>query len=300
VRAASVGDGADPGASASPGAGASADPGASASPGPIGASFGAARARGRAALVPYVTAGYPEADATEPLLRGLEEAGADVIELGIPFSDPLADGPTIQRASQRALAAGVGVGRVLDALRAYAADGACPVVLFSYLNPILGYGLERFLEGALEAGAAGLLITDLPLGADAAIEARLEGAPLDLVRLVAPTTPPARARAIAARAQGFLYLVSRTGVTGARAELPAGLEARVRDLRSVASVPVAVGFGISTPAQAAAVARVADGVVVGSALLDRIEDAGVAAGVALAAELRAALDEAGAPERGVP
>lgn len=268
--------------------------------GAIGARFRRARAEGRAALVPYVTAGYPEPAATGDLLRGLDEAGADVIELGVPFSDPLADGPTIQRASQRALAAGIDVEAVLRSVREYTAGGACPIVLFSYLNPILRYGVERFVDDAVAAGAAGLLVTDLPLGADAGLESLLEAAPLDLVRLVAPTTPAGRARAIAARAQGFLYLVSRTGVTGARTELPPGLADRLRGLRAIAAAPVAVGFGISTPAQAAAVARAADGVVVGSALLDRIEAAGVAAGLALAAELRSALDEAGLSEGGTP
>lgn len=263
--------------------------------GAIGGRFAAARAAGRAALVPYVTAGYPDGDATVPLLRALEAAGADVLELGIPFSDPLADGPTIQRASQQALRGGMDVEGVLDALAAYARDGACPVVLFSYLNPVLGYGLERFVERAVAAGAAGVLLTDLPLGADPPIEALLEESALDLVRLVAPTTTPARAAAIAAAAQGFLYFLSRTGVTGARSELPPELAAGVARLRAIAGVPVAVGFGISTPAQAAAVARIADGVVVGSALIDRIESAGPEAAARLAADLRAALDAAPPP-----
>lgn len=260
--------------------------------GAIGGRFAAARAAGRAALVPYMTAGYPERDATVPLLRALEAAGADVLELGIPFSDPLADGPTIQRASQRALRGGMDVEGVMDALAAYAAGGACPVVLFTYLNPVLRFGLERFVERSAAAGAAGVLITDLPLGADPAIEGLLEDSPLDLVRLVAPTTTPARAAAIADVAQGFLYFVSRTGVTGARNELPRDLADAVARLRAIAGVPVAVGFGISTPAQAAAVARVADGVVVGSALIDRIDSAGPEAAARLAAELRAALDAA--------
>jgi tryptophan synthase alpha chain len=260
--------------------------------GTIARGFAAAAGQGRAALIPYVTAGYPEPGATVTLLRGLERAGADVLELGIPFSDPLADGPTIQRASQRALDAGMDVGGVLEALAAYTTGGGCPVVLFSYLNPILGYGLARFVDDAVAAGAAGVLITDLPLGADPAIERALLEAPLDLVRLVAPTTTEERAAAIAAQAQGFLYLVSRTGVTGARRELPPDLAARARALRAVAAVPVAVGFGISTPEQAAAVAAVADGVVVGSAIIDSIEAEGPDAAIALAARLRGALDVA--------
>lgn len=262
---------------------------------PVSSGFERARAEGRAALIPYLPAGYPDRGATLPLLRGLERAGADLIELGIPFSDPLADGPTIQRASQQALEGGSGVDATLDALAAYAADGACPIVLFSYLNPLLGYGVERFLARAVEAGAAGLLLTDLPLGADPSLEAMLADAPLDLVRLVAPTTPPARARAIAEAAQGFVYFVSRAGVTGARAMLPDDLVANVGRLRASAAVPVAVGFGISTPAQAEAVARVADGVVVGSALIDAIEGSGPEGAIELARELRAALVGAGPP-----
>ncbi|MEN8376399.1 MAG: tryptophan synthase subunit alpha [Gemmatimonadota bacterium] len=261
----------------------------------IGGRFARARAEQRAALIPYITAGYPDPGATLPLMRALEEAGADVIELGIPFSDPLADGPTIQRTSQQALASGAGVESALETLSEYAAEGDCPVVLFTYLNPLLGYGPGAFVRDASAAGAAGLLLTDLPLGADPVLEAEFEASALDLVRLVAPTTPSERAAAIARRAQGFLYYVSRTGVTGARADLPPEVESAVASLKARADVPVAVGFGISTPAQARAVGRVADGVVVGSALLETLADGGIPAAASMVAELRSALDRVAQP-----
>ena len=250
------------------------------------------RDAGRRALIPYVTAGFPRREDTLPLLESLADAGADVLELGVPFSDPLADGPTIQRASQRALDGGATPAWVMETLAAFRGRRDTPVVLFSYLNPILAHGAERFVEDAAAAGAEGLLLTDLPVGSDPALESLLEDSPLALVRLVAPTTPPARALEIARRSQGFLYYVSRTGVTGARAELREALTAEVERLRQATSVPIAVGFGISTPAQAATVARVADGVVVGSALIDAIEDGGVAAAASLVAGMRAAIDDA--------
>lgn len=250
--------------------------------------FAAARRVGRAALVPYVTCGHPVGADPAELLAALAGAGADVLELGIPFSDPLADGPTIQRSSFEAIAAGVDAAGVLDALRRFRAGHATPVVLFTYLNPVLRYGVDRFLADAVGAGADALLLTDLPLGADPALEARIE-ARLPLIRLVAPTTRPERAREIAARARGFLYYVSRTGVTGARSELAGSLAAEVGLLRAGAAVPVAVGFGISTPEQAATVGALADGVVVGSALVEALSEGGVEAGVRLVRSLRAAL-----------
>jgi tryptophan synthase alpha chain len=252
--------------------------------------FETARAEARAALVPYVTAGHPSPAETGEVLRALADEGADVLELGIPFSDPLADGPTIQRSSFRAIGHGVDVGWTLDALAAFRAVRETPVVLFTYLNPVLHHGVDRFLAEAAAAGAQGVLVTDLPAGADPALEERFEGSPLDLVRLVAPTTPPERVRRIAADARGFLYYVSRTGVTGASVALEGGMDAAVAAVRAVSPVPVAVGFGISTPAQAAAVARVADGVVVGSALVDALERGGVAGAARFLAGLRRAVD----------
>lgn len=254
--------------------------------------FDVARGESRAALIPYVTAGHPHPRDTAAVLGALADAGADVIELGIPFSDPLADGPTIQRSSQAAIGHGVDVRWTLDALAGFRAGAETPVVLFTYVNPVLRYGAERFLADATAAGAQGVLLTDLPAAADAALEASFAESPLDLVRLVAPTTTPQRARRIAEGARGFLYYVSRMGVTGASAALDEGIARAVGSLRAVSPVPVAVGFGISTPAQAAAVARLADGVVVGSALVDALEEGGVARGAALVASLRRAVEEA--------
>ena len=245
---------------------------------------------GERLLVPYVTAGFPDADTTPRLALALAEAGADVVELGIPFSDPLADGPTIQATSQVALERGGGLPATLEALRTFRThDQQTPVVLFSYLNPIFRYGTERFVAEAVEAGADGVLLTDLPLEEDAELESLLEASPLALVRLIAPTTPPERARRIAARAQGFVYYISRTGVTGARSDLRSELAQEVRALRDAATVPVVVGFGISTPAQAAEVGGLADGVVVGSALMEIVGEQGVDAAAAFLRGLRSAL-----------
>lgn len=252
--------------------------------------FARRRAEGRAALVPYVTAGHPGPDVTVEVLRALDDAGADVIELGIPFSDPLADGPTIQRSSFASLSGGTTVSRVLEDLAAFRAERSTPVVLFTYLNPVLCYGLDAFLADATEAGAQGLLLTDLPAGADSELEGRVRASRLDLIRLVAPTTLPARVPEIAAAGSGFLYYISRTGVTGARAELRATLGEEVERIRAAVSLPVAVGFGISTPQQAAIVAAVADGVVVGSALVQALEDGGVDAGRRFVAGLREGMD----------
>lgn len=250
--------------------------------------FERARAEGRAALVPYVTAGHPTPEAGAAVLRMLAEEGADVIELGVPFSDPLADGPTIQRSSFEAIGHGVDLRWTLEALRGFRREHDTPVVLFSYLNPVLRYGLDAFLRDAAAAGAQGVLLTDLPVGADPELERAFAESPLDLIRLVAPTTLPERAREIAAAARGFLYYVSRTGVTGARQELAGGLEREVAALRAATPVPVAVGFGISTPEQAAVVARVADGVIVGSALVELLGREGVEAARPLVRALRRA------------
>jgi tryptophan synthase alpha chain len=252
--------------------------------------FRAWRDAGHCALIPYITAGYPERAATPALLDTLVAAGADIIELGVPFSDPVADGPTIQRASQRALDQGVTLDWTLEVLHAFHARHDTPVVLFTYLNPVLRHGTERFLVAAHAAGASGVLLTDLPVGADEALERRFEESPLSLIRLIAPTTLPARAREIARRAQGFLYYVARLGVTGATAALRAELPRELAALRRVTDVPIAVGFGISSPGHAAAVAAVADGVVVGSALIDAIDRDGPPAAERLLTALRLALD----------
>jgi len=256
----------------------------------IAQAFAARRAEGRAALVPYVTAGYPERGSTVDMLEALADAGADVIELGIPFSDPLADGPTIQTSSFVSLGNGTTVAGVLEDLTAFRARRDTPVVLFTYLNPVIRYGSTAFLEDAVRAGAQGLLLTDVPTGADPALEAEVIASPLDLVRLVAPTTPLSRVPLVAAGGSGFLYYISRTGVTGARTELRGELSKEVRAIRDVIDLPVAVGFGISSPEQAGFVASVADGVVVGSALVRIIGESGVQAGADFVATLREAMD----------
>jgi tryptophan synthase alpha chain len=252
--------------------------------------FAARRAEGRAALIPYVTAGYPERDSTVQVLEALADHGADVIELGIPFSDPLADGPTIQAASFASLQNGTTVKSVLEDLATFRAKHDTPVVLFTYLNPVLRYGVEDFLADAERAGASGLLLTDVPTGSDPELEEKIVASPLDLIRLVAPTTPLERVPAVAAGGSGFVYYISRTGVTGARSELREELSEEVGALRRVLDLPVAVGFGISSPEQAAFVASVADGVVVGSALVRVLGESGVAAAATFLAALRRAMD----------
>ncbi len=252
--------------------------------------FGELRAEGRAALVPFLTAGYPDPDAALRDLEAVADAGADVLELGIPFSDPLADGPTIQRASFRALESGMTVGGVLDLLARFRARRDTPVVLFTYLNPLLRRGAERFAAEAREAGADGVLVTDLPAGSDPGVEEALRGAGLDLIRLVAPTTPRDRIAGVAKGGGGFVYYISRTGVTGERSSLPEELAREVRSMREAVELPVAVGFGISDPEQAAAVARVADGVVVGSALIRTLEEEGREGAVRFLRSLREAMD----------
>lgn len=243
--------------------------------------------RHRKALVCYVTAGHPDPERSLALLRELQDAGADVLEVGVPFSDPMADGPVIQRSSQVALSHGVNLARTFELVERAALD--VPVVLFSYLNPILAGG-----PGALERGAAagvdGILVTDLPVGADPEREAWLGGGPLDFVRLVAPTTPATRMAEIGRHGRGFVYLISRMGVTGERADVPPELPASVGALRAATTLPICVGFGISRPADAAAVARLADGVVVGSAIV-RAAGESVASAGALVRALRRAMDE---------
>ena len=250
--------------------------------------FAALRAAGRRALVPYITAGHPDENRTVELIQALEQAGADVIELGLPFSDPMADGPVIQESSQRALEGGMNFDRLLDV--AHRARARIPLVLFSYLNPVLAAGPDA-ISRAADAGFGGLLVTDLPVGADPELEARLGAGPLAFIRLAAPTTPANRMKEIAAHGSGFVYLISRLGVTGVRDSMPPDLPATVKRLRESTTLPVCVGFGVSTPEHAAAVARIADGVVVGSAIV-RAAGESVERAAKLAASLRAAIDAA--------
>lgn len=248
------------------------------------------RAAGRRALVCYVTAGHPDRAASLRLLRELPAAGCDVIEVGVPFSDPLADGPVIQASSQRALEQGM----TLDGTLALVAEArpSVPVVLFTYLNPLIAAGPD-VLRRAAAAGVDGLLITDLPVGADPAREAWIGEGPLEFVRLVAPTTPAARMAEIARHGSGFVYLISRLGVTGVQETLSAELPASIARLRAACDLPICVGFGISRPEHAREVGGLADGIVVGSALV-RAADRGVDEALALVRSLRAALDGGGA------
>lgn len=246
--------------------------------------------RGRTALIPYFTAGHPSRAASVEALRRAAEH-ADILEVGVSFSDPLADGPTIQRSTFEALQQGMTLPRTLELIAEARLEK--PVVVFSYLNPILHYGLDRFLRDAVEVGASGLLLTDLPSGSDPSVENAVRESSLDLIRLVAPTCTGERLNAVVRDAQGFLYLVARLGVTGASAALATGLEEYIARVRAASRLPLAVGFGISTPAQARTVAGLADGVVVGSALVEKLGRDGPAAAGQFLAELRAALDAAG-------
>jgi len=241
---------------------------------PLGATFQACREQGRAALVLYVTAGHPAPDQGLEVLLTLADSGADVIELGVPFSDPLADGPTIQRSSFEAISQGVDLRWTLALLARFRELRDTPVVLFSYLNPIYSHGVEDFVRDAEAAGASGVLLTDLPVGAAPDIEQAFAASTLELIRLIAPTSSQDRVRQIVASARGFLYYVSRTGVTGAGQELAEGLEREVATIREATDLPIAVGFGIASPDQAALVARFADGVIVGSALVDLLGEQG--------------------------
>ncbi|CAN5839886.1 tryptophan synthase subunit alpha [soil metagenome] len=261
--------------------------------GAIATAFAECAAERRAALVVFTVSGHPSPKQTSEALHALADSGADVIELGVPFSDPLADGPIIQSASYDAIGQGTDLSWTLDTLASFHASRSTPVVLFTYLNPILRYGVGRFLKDATDAGAAGVLVTDLPVGADAALESQFARSQLDLIRLLAPTTPASRVREVAAEARGFLYYISRTGVTGTRTTLAAGLAHEVAALREATSVPIAVGFGISTAEQAGTVAQIADGVVVGSALVKTLAEEGVAAGARFVEGLRAAMPKHG-------
>ena len=265
-------------------------------PNRIDARFARLKAADRKALIPFVTAGDPSLESLVPVMHALVEAGADVIELGVPFSDPMADGPTIQRSSERALARGAGMSFVLDGVRAFRqGDDATPVVLMGYLNPVEIRGAARFAEEAVAAGVDGVLLVDLPPEEAADFQQPFNAAGLALVMLASPTTSDERAAMLSANAQGYLYYVSYAGVTGADRLDTARAGRRLHELRRDARVPVVAGFGIKDAASAAAMAVDADGVVVGSALVSAMADAS-SAGEAAAragaflAPLRQAID----------
>jgi tryptophan synthase alpha chain len=250
--------------------------------------FADLKAEGRRALVAYLTAGHPDFATSVALMRAVAAAGADVIEIGVPFSDPMADGPVIQQSSQIALDHGITLERTLEIVGE--ANVSVPVVLFSYLNPIIAAG-EDVLRRARAAGVDGVLATDLPVGADPVREAWFGESGLDFVRLVAPTTPAPRMAEIGRHGGGFVYLISRLGVTGERAALPEDLPETVARLRGATTLPICIGFGISTPEQAQAAAKLGDGVVVGSALV-RAAGRSVSEAADLTAALRRGIDAA--------
>lgn len=229
------------------------------------------RRDGRGAFIPFITAGDPDLETTRALVVEFARAGADVIELGVPFSDPVADGPVIQRASERALRHNVGVGDVLSCVADARRAADVPVVLFSYFNPLMQFGAERLAREARRAGVDGVLVTDLVPEESKDFSNALSEHDLDQIFLVAPTSTDTRLRMVAAIARGFIYAVSRAGVTGARTDLSADAEGLVSRVRAVSDLPVAVGFGISTPEQVAEVWRYSDAAVIGSAIVARIE-----------------------------
>lgn len=248
-------------------------------PNRIDNTFETLKASGKCGFIAYITAGDPSLEATASIASELERSGVDVLELGIPFSDPLADGPTIQAASGRALAAGATVAGVLETVRTIRKTSQIPIVLFTYLNPVYIYGFERFHADAASAGADGLLILDLPPDEAARNEELMAEHGLLPIRLIAPTTPAHRMELIAKSARGFIYYVSREGVTGEQTSLADDIAAQVATIRSHSALPIAVGFGISTPEQAAEVAKRSDAVVVGSAIVRRIGEYGSSPGL---------------------
>lgn len=240
---------------------------------PLASAFAALHLEERGGFVPFLVAGDPDLGTTAELLAALADAGATAIEVGVPFSDPIADGPIIQRAAERALAAGATLATIFRMLRSSTAAINAPLVLFSYYNPILQFGLRKFADEAQRSRVAGVLVTDLPAEAAGPLRALLQARGIDLIFLVAPTTSDARLRQIAERASGFIYAIARTGVTGTHRELTDESAGLVRRIRAVTDLPIAVGFGITKRAQAQAVCRYADAAVVGSRLVGEIEAA---------------------------
>jgi tryptophan synthase alpha chain len=245
------------------------------------------------ALIPYTTVGYPSIEATLNVVPVLASSGGDMVELGIPFSDPLADGATIQKASFRALQNGITLKLCLEVAKQLSQMVEIPLVFMSYFNPVFSYGLEEFCSACTRSGINGLIIPDLPPGEGSALEVITRRQDIDLVYLLAPTSTEERIQLVAEKSRGFIYLVSVAGVTGAREGLPMDLEAFVARVRKVTAQPLCVGFGISTPEQAGQVARIADGVIVGSRIIQLMEtDGSFTSPVGnLIVELRQALDE---------
>jgi tryptophan synthase alpha chain len=263
--------------------------------------FTALKKEGRKAFVAYLTAGDPDLETTVQLIPALEAAGVDIVEIGVPFSDPTADGPVIQAASQRALKRETTLKNILAMIAGLRRTSGISIVLFGYYNPILSYGPERFAADAAASGVDGLLVVDLPYEEADELRQYSDPAGLDFITLIAPTTDPKRARKILRRATGFVYYISVTGVTGTAVPRPDDVRRDIKRLKRMTALPVAVGFGISTPAQAATIAPLADGVVVGSALVRLIgEKTGstdlIPAAAFFAAEIRRTIDAACPPD----
>jgi tryptophan synthase alpha chain len=240
----------------------------------LAATFERVRGNGQPGLVTYVTAGDPDLERTAGILSALDRAGADVLEVGVPFSDPLADGPVIQRATERALASGTTLAGVLDLVGGLRASLRAPIVIFSYANPILRLGAEQFADRARDAGVDGVLVLDLPIEEADGFRGLLESRGIDTILLLSPTTSDERLRKAASLGSGFLYAISRLGVTGARDRVAEGAKEMVERIRAVSALPIALGFGISKPEHVREVGRWADAAVVGSALVNVIADAG--------------------------
>ena len=267
--------------------------------------FADLRAAGRTGLVTYVTAGDPDLERSGAILRALDRAGADVVEVGVPFSDPLADGPVIQRASERALASGTTLAGTLDLIEGVRADLEAAVVVFTYANPILRLGADRFAARAAEAGVDGVLVLDLPIEEADDLRRTIVEAGMDPIFLLSPTTTDDRIRRAAELGRGFLYGISRLGVTGARSDVSAGVRALVERIRAVSALPVAIGFGLSRPEHLREVGRYADAAVVGSALVDTIAREADSPALAGAVEryvawLRGEADRESAPHASAP
>lgn len=229
----------------------------------------------KGSLIPFITAGDPNLGTTQRLIGALERGGADLIELGVPFSDPMADGPVIQRASERALKKGVTLRKILGLVASVRRKGTkSPILLMGYYNPILAYGLKRYARDAARAGVDATLVVDLPPEESAELDRELKKARIDLICLLTPTSDRERIRLVCRRARGFIYFVSMTGITGAKLKNDAAIRSKVAEIRRYTKLPVAVGFGISNPLQARRIARFADGIVVGSALVRLIEKGG--------------------------
>lgn len=239
--------------------------------GRIDASFRELQRRGRKGLIPFITAGDPDLETTRQILVELSRVGASLIELGVPFSDPMADGPVIQKSSERALRHGIGVGDILEVVASVRREIETPIILFSYYNPLLQFGLQRLAQEARVAGVDGVLVTDLSPEEAGEFDSELRASDLDMIFLIAPTSTDERLKLVAQHARGFIYAVSRAGVTGVRTSVSAEAEKLVNRMRQFSSLPIAVGFGISSADQVKDVHRYADAVVIGSAIVSEIE-----------------------------